>query len=695
MIVKIRESISVGALLFAALAFQIALWWLLWRTSTPIVMGDEFRFAKDIFSDQTNGGSYSNFAFTALFEPWLREDGNWYSQIKLGNSIIWAVSALPLYAIFRSIGGRLSSVLSALFANILPIAIFAGTALPEVLFYLTAYSAIAFFVWSKDRPWMLALAGTFIGMGLMVKPHAGFLLVALVVATFAVGYVAKRTYKSSVIGAVFLLISALAVRFVGGLVLFGSSSLDLIGDYAATGLGMFEIPEQLQSLAQAGLVSAKSTLAAGPQFGPVLGAHLLHYLLAFAVIYLVPLIAVMAQISSSRSGSEENRSEGLRLWTALSSSVVVVALVALSFGVYVTMSGDDHSSRVLFRYVDYLYGPLFFGAALSNLRAPVKSTKWKLMLGAAAAASGISILVVNALQLRITPADSAMLSLFIENPFYWILSIAVLTVSALWRGRGPAWATVTALAAASALVATMFVANIGRFYNQDLAYLATDAELGIEELDESRVLFVATSNFFGTSAMMHSSSFDAALKVVAPFSQLYSRDLAPAYDSIVIIGGNETIFTDATIVNQSGAVRTFTSVPRSEPNVASIFTQSKQIGLLTDWGFWVNGDSLTIDTGDDMGAGKVIKLTVRKFPLWDGNAIEVTIGGETGRVTLSDALDDQVIEIELQESSTGIVKIKAEEPRLLRGPGFEGEQEMFSFGMVAVEVDGSQVHPSN
>ena len=136
MIVKIRESISVGALLFAALAFQIALWWLLWRTSTPIVMGDEFRFAKDIFSDQTNGGSYSNFAFTALFEPWLREDGNWYSQIKLGNSIIWAVSALPLYAIFRSIGGRLSSVLSALFANILPIAIFAGTALPLWLFFM-------------------------------------------------------------------------------------------------------------------------------------------------------------------------------------------------------------------------------------------------------------------------------------------------------------------------------------------------------------------------------------------------------------------------------------------------------------------------------------------------------------------------------------------------------------------------------
>ena len=410
MIGKLRASLSIGVVLIIAVSIQLILWWLFWRTSTPVVMGDEFRFARDIFSDETNGGSYSNFAFTAMFESWLSTDSEWYSRIKFVNSVIWAVSVIPLFAIFRAVSIPRVAASGALLVSFLPTALFSATVLPEVMFYLLAYTSLALFIWIQDRNWVALLVGVTLGIGMLVKPHAAFLLIALLLALAVLWRLSAVSIKSAFLQATAILGAALLVRFGGGTILFGTESLDFLGDYAAAGVQSQEAPVQLLALGSPQVVSAaQGAISSSPLFGEVAGSHLFHYLLAFAVVYLIPLVGVIVNVPSRERRSEPASLPRLSFMAAIVSMLSVLALVALAFGVFVSMSGDDHTSRVLFRYVDYLYGPLILAAVLSSFSGPGLTIKAKVAVAVSTVASGIALLVTTSLPLDISPADSAFL----------------------------------------------------------------------------------------------------------------------------------------------------------------------------------------------------------------------------------------------------------------------------------------------
>ena len=693
---KAKEVWPVFAATLFALLVHLGLWAGFWSTSTPIVMGDEFRFARDIFSASSNGGSFSNFVFSAFFQAMPLDSASWYSQVKLLNSILWAMSVLPLFVIFRAVSTPIVAASGALLASFLPIAIFSATVLPEVMFYLLAYTSLALFVWVKDRNWVALLVGVALGVGMLVKPHASFLIIALLLALAVLWRLSAVSLRSAIIQSTAILGAALLVRFGVGAILFGTESLDFFGDYASGGLQLPEVPVQLVALGSLEVFSAaQGAISSAPVIGDVVGSHLLHYLLAFAAVYLIPLVGVIVSLPSRERRPEAANLPRLSFLVATGSMVIVLALVALAFGVYVSLSGDDHTSRILFRYVDYLYGPLIVAAVFSSFFGPALTSKTKVAVAVSTLASGFALLVTSYLPLDISPADSAVLTLFVENPLAWLLAAAAVFLAGLLKETKISKLSLTAVLAGLAVASSAFIVNTGNFFNQELDYLVSEKELGLTEVDESKVLFVSTSNFFMTSTMMLSSSFDSNYKLVAPFSQVDVQALADGYEAIVLIGADQTVFTNGTPLTEKAVTRSYRTVPEDQRLVPDIFVVPDQVGVSTHWGFWVDGDRLEIGLEENLSQGSIIKISLRKHPLWQDNRIKLSIGGEVLELSLEDSFADQTLELEMQSDVDGEITIEAVLPQDLRSEFFVGDQYLFSIGLAFIEVDGVRYFPGD
>ncbi|QKJ25059.1 glycosyltransferase family 39 protein [Aquiluna borgnonia] len=246
-----------------------------------------------------------------------------------------------------------------------PTVVYSSMFLPESMFFFFIGLTLLAILRTADHPsWQnWAWVGVPLGLTALVKPHA--LMAAMAIGIYLlISTIEEKPYlKNAALNAGALLGSFLLVRVGLGFALAGPKALNVFGAYGATGA----VGEFVGGVASGTATSEASSLVGA---GPVAGAVGLfptqiwtHSLVVSALLGVAIVAIVLAAINSFRT---EVVRPVHRLAVLMLIWLIFMVIAIVLFTGWITGGGDDHITRVLERYYDYLF-PMVTLAGLAVL----------------------------------------------------------------------------------------------------------------------------------------------------------------------------------------------------------------------------------------------------------------------------------------------------------------------------------------
>ena len=439
--------------LFAAYAAFIAWTYGISQNVAPVLLFDEyFYFRESLYNP--DGIPTANFGFTHLLQLVSGEANGLYYSYKALIVLFLPILGLGIFLIVRDhvdsvVGGwislaTLSFSYSAWAHMLIPEIPFTGFVLLAIAFLLRAIrdSAISY----VD----LLLSAAFLGISSLFKVHSMFILPAIFVILLVMldGH-RYQTWVRIGLGAMYSLV-AILVKSGIGFALAGSYGLNFLGSYqvyldrflASVFSNVSDTPEgfvntKAATLPQGGLLmgidSPLDTVATFELIDLIVmlfdrtAALLFILVIAFAWLFFVRLLTYPETESQHRLARAEN---------AILLIVLNLFVIAVSFNLFATFVGDDHSERVLLRYMEYGILPLI---ALSSIRLMTFNRRDEKSIWSRSRfyfLGGILLIAMFGNQSSITAsyADSSFVPAMGEV-WVWLPFIAI-TVSIVWFFAG-------------------------------------------------------------------------------------------------------------------------------------------------------------------------------------------------------------------------------------------------------------------
>lgn len=354
---KIKElgAVKLGSLLAAIIATSA---WVFFRVKdiNPAILQDEWIYSitsrQHLPWDQNLPFDFGNYLFNFVYASTNLCGEAFYTCAKSINLVFIVGFALTLFTIamrfmpfWVSLGFFVATMLS-------PTSIYASMYLPESMFFFLLGLTLYFVLKASENPsWKTwAYAGIPLGLAGLVKPHALMAAMALGIYLLIASLDHKPYFKLMALNVAGFAGAYLAVRVGVGLLVAGPKSLNVFGAYGATdAIGSFVGGVGSASTSSESLVGAGSVTGAVGLFPTQLYTHSLTIaaLLGAAVVAIA-----IATIDIFRT-SEVKPVHRFALMTLIWLIVLVIAIVL--FTGWITGGGDDHTTRVLLRYYDYLF----------------------------------------------------------------------------------------------------------------------------------------------------------------------------------------------------------------------------------------------------------------------------------------------------------------------------------------------------
>ena len=343
----------------------------------PAVMQDEYVYSIQArftpFADQL----YPNYLFSWLYSGTSVCGTGFYSCGKSLNVIFFLATLTFIFLIARRLLSVTWGAMIATIAAFSPIHVYVSYFMPETMYFafITATIYVALIAGSKHKLIWWVATGVLLGLTALVKPHAlftlpAFLLFGLLVALRSEGGNAGK----SLIASLGQLGAFAAVKFGGGFSFAGFAGLSLFGSSYESSLNQF-VSENAQepvhvstqtvsivstSVADASVLSAEPS---GPGFFEVFIPHSLAHLALLLTVAGIPLLLSVSLIKDALVKKQEV--------SAASQFLLLIGLLSLSFALVVgafegvvTSLGDDHSSRIITRYYEFLVPLLLIAPAV-------------------------------------------------------------------------------------------------------------------------------------------------------------------------------------------------------------------------------------------------------------------------------------------------------------------------------------------
>ena len=487
----------------SALIFVLS--WTFARVSEirPAILGDEWVYTMSSRYGELWGSTpdpLGNYLFNAIYRVTLACGPDFYFCGKVLNLAFFGGFLAVLFLIaIRYLNYYLSAGLVIAF-GLSPLSVYTSMYLPESLYFsllgLTVYFVSRAISSDHLQDWLLA--GTSLGLAALVKPHALLSLIPL--AIFVALYSLEKRDGSRILRRSFSALAGFVLaRFLVGFVIAGPKALNVFTSY---GLG-----DAFATVTGGGsqtTESATNTVVVGS--GPIDGVIALfpsqavihsQVLIALLGVPIAVLLWNLVYTFTPNPLTDGQRFALLALIWLLSMTISIVAFTG-----WITGSGDDHTTRVLLRYYDFLF-PVVVIASLSAISDSklTESRPWMRWASSGlilAAASPAFAGAFGSLQIQI--ADAPNLAGLVVNRFVFD-SIAILVFLGLlilaFFPRLTKWPL--AVIATWTLVATGFQAQ-GQYIQFRGADQAADiAGKALYELKESidleNVLVIANSRF--------------------------------------------------------------------------------------------------------------------------------------------------------------------------------------------------------
>lgn len=325
------------------------------RDINPAILGDEYIYAANArngaFWEPSLAGDFSNYLFNIVYKVTDLCGPSFYTCAKGLNIFFFLGFALVQFFIARKYVGFWPAYGFMVAVSLSPLSVYASMFLPESMYFFFIALVFAAAVRAVDSFTLqnTAWLGALLGVTSLVKPHAWLSAIplALVIAIVAINNGHKK-FRQALLHSAVLGLSAIGARFSLGFFIAGPRVLDPFGQYAGG-----QTFQEIADGAQGG--EAEGALFSGPLQGVVdlFGSQLgIHVVTIFAVMGISVIALVVKLLQTFRLRSPDpiaNLSLLLFIW------LIALMVEIVAFTGWVTGSGDDHTTRVLVRYYEFLF----------------------------------------------------------------------------------------------------------------------------------------------------------------------------------------------------------------------------------------------------------------------------------------------------------------------------------------------------
>lgn len=325
----------------------------------PAILGDEYLYSINARHsapwDPSPAGDFSNYLFNLVYSSTNLCGDAFYTCGKLLNLAFFLGFVTVIFAIAKRYMNFWIAFAFALLTALSPLSVYTSMFLPESMYFFMlslvlwwVLKAGASFDW---RDW--AIAGALVGITSLVKPHAWLSAIAIGIYLLVLGLTrTENRIRSTGLAVSSIIAGAILGRVVIGFLVAGPKALGFFGQY----LGAGTISDLSKGSGESG-VAGEVTAAVGTTpvngvimlFGTQLNIHLLT-ISALMGIAILGLVLAIVEIIRTRE-LKPVTSLALLMFIWLFSLVIEIVI----FTGWITGSGDDHTTRVLERYYDFLF----------------------------------------------------------------------------------------------------------------------------------------------------------------------------------------------------------------------------------------------------------------------------------------------------------------------------------------------------
>lgn len=413
--------------LVLATALMVLLGYLLLRDLGlyPTVFGDEWTYSSFARLSAYKDTLIPSYLYFSLFSL-TNQCGDSFLDCARGvNALLFIGAAPAIYIVTRRVASAPVAACVALLSVCGPVNTYTAYFMPEALYFFAFWVFTALVLWFADRRSMTALVigAVWLGLMAMVKVHALFLLppycVFLAYAAWsgrAEGTAGARWLRRACLWIGVALVTAAAVRLVGGYLFAGRHGLGLLGQMYAT-----QATEHASAAARI----------------PLALDNLRGHVMALALLAGVPLASALLQLGDAGLRLRSGREVRALLYYMLLMLGALLAVTVL-FTVAVSGHGSESNARLHMRYYDFTLPLLLVYAAAQAGRNPASASpppSWRRKLLAALPAAGLILYARLALLGEFHPGyiDSPSLFGFTAEPaMFDLLSWAAFAALAVW-----------------------------------------------------------------------------------------------------------------------------------------------------------------------------------------------------------------------------------------------------------------------
>lgn len=413
-------------------AFQIFRLW----PALPTVLQDEYVYSVGSkYGGVDEAARFGNFLYYELYGLTVNCGPEFYSCARAINGVWYWGLLLVLYAFAMRYFSKAISLVLVSAIGLGPFGLYVSLFMPEVMFFFFASLGLLFFTfyWESftysKRTVSLVLGFGAVGIGSLVKPHAGFLVIGLLSLLFLRGFFSAKkqrlhTARDFLFGLVTFLFVKLSVGFAlagsAGLTIFGSSYTAAIVDFFGDLGGDSRSQSEVEKIGSAGLVTSEVESQSILGYLDVLFVHF-GVLILVVLLLLGPLLGFLVF-------------RGKSLWedpfTIIGWQVLVIGAIVSVFAAHVTAQGDDHSDRLLLRYFEYLL-PFMFILGIHKARE-YELFGWRKYVGLSIATLAIVIIFTNIQERQWGIVDSVFLySIFSSQDSQWLWALFIVAATYL------------------------------------------------------------------------------------------------------------------------------------------------------------------------------------------------------------------------------------------------------------------------
>ena len=548
---KVREFLGSWKNLLALGTLPILGAWIysrVWMVN-PAILGDEYLYSMNARKvgpwDPPVAGDFSNYLFNFVYQGTNLCGEAFYTCGKIFNIIFFLGFIFTIFILalrFLPFWGAYAFMVAS---GLSPLSVYTSMFLPESMYFffiglvlLAVLRAMRAFSWQN---W--ALAGVAVGVASLVKPHAWLSAIAVGITMLVVGFFNREIgFKKTLVSGLALVAGAALARVIAGILVAGPKALGFFGQYfgvstietVIAGTGSEEIRDGSLPLTPVDGVIAL--------FGQQLNIHLLT-ISALMALAVVGLIAGLVEVLREKRLSPAS---GFALFAFI--WLVSMTIEIVMFTGWVTGSGDDHTTRVLIRYYDFL----FVIVPLAGLSALVARLGERVNVFVRWATAGLFAAIITPAftgffgTLTIQIADAPTLAGLIVNTNVFNAAALLGFSSLLLFAAFPRWSP---WAFAVLLPVTMigtgwqiqdqYQGFRGSLNAADVAGQQIARDFTTEELSKTWV--IGHSRFEATNVAIWADNEDLTFEIFGPGSQLDASWAPEGTKKIVVVGDLQVI----------------------------------------------------------------------------------------------------------------------------------------------------------